>query len=149
MDAGETMLLLATLLSAFGLAIQYYSQVATYPLFAALPDGAFVPYHAAYERRLVWAVYVPFALTLAICAALLVVRPAGTGWAGPAAMLALNALIAPISVLVAVPTHIRLTRLGHVDAPGMRRLLTANALRLLASLLATAIGVWLIAGAWA
>jgi hypothetical protein len=145
MTPGDAILLAATLASVANTALQYYTQVSTYPLFAALPDGVFTPYHIAYERRLIWSIYAPYAVVIALGIALNMVRPDGIGWQAPAAMLALNLAIAPISILLAVPSHIRLSRQGHPDAAGIRLLLRANALRLMASALASAIGVALIA----
>lgn len=144
MQPGTAILLTATLASTFNTALQYYSQVATYPLFAAIGPG-FADYHRAYERRLSLAIYAPFALLMVTMIALVAVPPAGMGRGWPLAMLVLNLSIAPISILLAVPHHRRLTAQGLADAAGVGALLRANGLRLAVSTAASAIGIGLLA----
>lgn len=143
-DLGQALLIAVAIVSAFNTAIQYYSQVATYPLFAALPAGAFTPYHAAYERRLPASVHVPYGFLIGSNLVLIAAQLDGIGWEWPIAMLALNLAITPISLLMAVPAHTRLAAQGFADRAGMRVLLQANGLRLTVSAAATAIAFGLV-----
>jgi hypothetical protein len=80
--SASLVLLLAAVVACLNVGLHWYTQVATYPLFAALPAAHFVAYHTAYQRRLPLAIYAPYGLALLTTASLLIVRPPtlGIGW---------------------------------------------------------------------
>lgn len=134
MDAGRTVLLVLSLLTALNWAVHYYTQTVTYRLFpavAAQAGGAgFVRYHQAYERRLPVSVYLPWAALTAASAVFVAVRPAGLGVGPPLALLLLNVSIAALSVAFAAPVHRRVDAAGALDAGAARALLRYNGIRL-------------------
>jgi hypothetical protein len=131
--------------TTFNLALQYATQVATYPLFARLGRESFVAYHQAWERRLPLTIYAPYAALVVSDVLLLAVRPEGAGLGWLLALLALTASVTAISVLLAVPAHRHLDRIGEPTPDGIRRLLVANGLRLASMTAATAIAIGLLA----
>ena len=48
----------------FNNALQFYTQVETYPLFGWVPREGFVAFHEEYQRRLPVAIYAPYALLM-------------------------------------------------------------------------------------
>ncbi len=132
---GTTLLLLAAAVAWFNAGLHWYTQVATYPLFAHLPAEHFVAYHGAYERRLPLSIYGPYGLALLTTALLFAARPAALPVGGVWLTLALHLSVTAISVGLAVPLHRRLGREGKQDAL-IRGLVRVNALRLAAALLA-------------
>lgn len=128
------MILLGLLaLTALNWTIHWYTQMVTYRLF---PDVArhmtgphFVAYHRAYQGRLIWAIYLPWSLLMAVSIAFVAAPLEGTA---PAAwtLLALNTAIGGISVLFAAPVHARIDRKERLEKEDARGLLQANALRL-------------------
>ena len=97
MDVGRCVLLLLALLTALNWAVHYYTQTVTYRLFPVVADASggagFVRYHRAYEARLPWSVYLPWALLTLTSVAFVLVRPAGLGATAPVVLLVLNASI--------------------------------------------------------
>jgi hypothetical protein len=143
----ETAVLVAVVVAtSFNLALQYATQVATYPLFAHLGRDSFVGYHQAWERRLPLTIYAPYGALVAADVLLLALRPPGVALGWVLALLALTAAVTAISVLLAVPVHRKLDRIGEPTADGVRGLLVANGLRLASMATATAIAVGLLAG---
>jgi hypothetical protein len=138
MMSGLLLLLAATAVACFNAGLHWYTQVATYPLFANLPPEHFVAYHAAYQRRLPWSIYVPYTLALLTAVALLWLRPDTQSIASVWTVLLLHSAITAISVGLAVPLHTRLDREG-LRPPLIRALVRVNALRVVASTLACAV----------
>jgi hypothetical protein len=108
----ELSLLIVALLTFFNTGLQYYTTVATYPLFSSLSDDSFIPYHLAYQRRLPLAIYAPYSLLMLSTLALAFVRPAAIELGWVIALLMLNGSIMAISLIFAAPLHARLDREG-------------------------------------
>ncbi len=143
----ETAVLVAVVATTlFNLALQYATQVGTYPLFARLGPESFPGYHAAWERRLPVTIYLPYGALVVSDVLLLVVRPDGVGIGWAIVLLALAAGVTLASVLVAVPVHRRLDAIGEATPDGIRGLLVGNGLRLACLAAASAIVLGLLAG---
>ncbi|MBC8078054.1 MAG: hypothetical protein H7Y32_18395 [Chloroflexales bacterium] len=112
MQVAELLLVLTALLTFFNTGLQYYTTVSTYPLFSDLAAEAFVPYHQAYERRLPFAIYVPYTLLMLTTILLAFVRPASVALGWVFVLLALNGSIMAVSLAFAAPIHARLDREG-------------------------------------
>jgi hypothetical protein len=138
----DVLLLLVTLTSAFNMGLQYYTTVSTYPLFSALSDETFVPYHKAYEHRLPLAIYAPYALLMLGTLLLLFVHPARVSPLWVVLALLLNGAIMAVSLVFAAPVHARLDQHGKRDDL-LALLRRYNLLRLLASAASTTIFVLL------
>lgn len=147
MDVARTLLLTLALVTALNWSLHYYTHVVTYrllPVVAGVTDGAgFVEYHQQYERRLPWAIYVPWTLLTVLSVAFLAVRPDGVGVAPAVALLVLNAAVAVLSVALALPVHRRIDaqeRLSDTDARALRRV---NGARLAVATASLALVGWL------
>jgi hypothetical protein len=110
----------------------------SYPLYASVPAGAFVAYHARYNRRIQPVIIAPGFPTFLACAVFPFVRPDGiTGWA--ALLVAAGGVTALITTLGgAIPAHLSLQRDGFTPA-AYRRLRTADAIRTLGCVLSAAV----------
>ena len=148
MDAGRSVLLLLALLTALNWAVHYYTQAVTYRLFPVVAEASggagFVRYHRAYEARLPFSVYVPWALLTITSLAFVLVRPAGVGLTWPVVLLALNASIAPLSLVFAAPVHRAVDRAGGMTPAQAAALLRWNGARL-AIATASLVGVGVLA----
>jgi hypothetical protein len=109
--------------------IIWFVQLAHYPLFDRVGNGAFHTYHAGHMPRTA-VVVAPLMLTeLGTAVALVWTTAPGTG--GPARLgLALLALVWLSTALLQVPAHRALER--GFDAPAHRRLVATNWIRTLA-----------------
>lgn len=120
-------------LTALNWTIHWYTQTVTYYLFPEIArhmTGAqFVSYHRAYQARLVWAIYIPWSLLIAasLTALWITMGHSLSIWI----LLILNASIGLISVLIAVPVHVRIDRNKKMDPDDAKGLLRANLLRVL------------------
>lgn len=124
-------------LTALNWALHWYTHMVTYRLFPTIAAEAggvgFVEYHQAYESRLVWSIYVPWTALMTASVIFLFMRPdtIGAPWAW--SLLVLNAAIAVVSILFAVPVHRRIDAAGAIGAEDNRALLRWNLVRLLAA----------------
>jgi len=148
-EAGRSVLLILSLLTALNWAVHWYTHTVTYRLFptvaAAAGGPGFVRYHQAYEGRLPLSVYAPWAALTGVSAVLLAVRPPGLGIVWPLVLLLLNAAIAVLSLILAAPVHRRVDAAGALAEADARALLRANGLRLAvasASLLTVTVLAW-------
>lgn len=121
-------------LTALNWSLHWYTQVVTYRLFPTVAAEAggpgFVAYHRAYEARLVWSIYVPWSALMAASIAFLFVRPDAVSASWAWSLLALNAAIAVLSVLFAVPVHRRIDAAGALGSRDGRALMRWNLARL-------------------
>ena len=94
-----------------------------------MTGAQFVSYHRAYQARLVWAIYIPWSLLIAasLTALWITMGHSLSIWI----LLILNASIGLISVLIAVPVHVRIDRNKKMDPDDAKGLLRANLLRVL------------------
>ena len=100
-------------------------QLAIYPLFARIGRSEFTAYHAAYTRRITWAVGPAMLAELAL-AALMVIRAPASPWAWTGAGLVV--LVWLSTACVQVPLHNRLATRGPEPAL-ITRLVATNWLR--------------------
>lgn len=127
-------------------ALHWYTQFQTYPLFAWVGKQEFRRLHGEYERRLSLALYVPYGLLMVSNVLLLAFRPPEIGTWTAIALLLLNASVAVVSLLLAVPVHRRLDREAPHHAPGdLDRLVRLNALRLAAATISSALVLYALA----
>lgn len=147
MDAARTLLLALSLATALNWTVHYYTHVVTYrllPVVAGTTDGAgFVHYHQQYERRLPWAVYLPWTLLTALSVAFLAIRPDGVGLGAAVVLLVLNASIAVLSVALALPVHRRIDERERLTDTDVRALRRVNGARLAAATASLALVTWL------
>lgn len=101
----------------------WFVQIVHYPLFAAVPAGAFPGYEARHSRRTTWVVAPPMLAEAATATLLVLLRPEALTIAG----LVLVGVIWASTALIQVPCHARLER--GFDARVHRRLVTTNWLR--------------------
>lgn len=102
-------------------------QVVHYPLFAAVGAAGFADYEAGHTRRMGAVLVVPWGSETVTALWLAVAPPAGVPVGLPLLGLGLSAVIAALTVTVAVPAH-GILRDGF-DAPAHRRLVRSNWLR--------------------
>lgn len=122
--------LLAVFATFFNNALHWYTHVTTYPLFAWLGPNEFVPFHKEYERRLLFAIYIPYTLVMLGTLLLLVWRPSviDLGWV--ILLLILQGSVMAVSLAFAAPIHARLDQEGLQDKRRIRQLLLFNGVRL-------------------
>lgn len=138
MDLPHIYLVIVTLLAVYLVGISLMTTQVTYPLYASVPAGAFVDYHARYNRRILPVIIVPGFPTFLAFVVYFFLRPDGIpGWAGLlVAAGGAAALIATVST--AIPAHVRLQRDGFTPA-AYRRLRTADAIRTLGCVLSATV----------
>jgi hypothetical protein len=100
-------------------------QLAIYPLFARIGRAEFTAYHAAYTKRITWAVG-PAMLAEFVLSALMVFRAPASPWAWTGA--GLVALVWLSTACLQVPLHNRLATLGP-EPSLITRLVATNWLR--------------------
>lgn len=137
-------LLLVAFATFFNTGLQYYTTVSTYPLFSALDEANFVPFHKAYEGKLPLSIYVPYSLWLLVTLALLWVRLDGVALGWVVALLLLNGSIMAVSLAFAAPVHARLDRVGK-NADDLAKLRRFNLPRLLAATASSLVVLYLLA----
>ena len=125
-------------------AVHWYTQVQTYPLFAWVTKGEFVPFHKEYERRLPVALYAPYTLQMVATVLLFFFRPESVGLGWVVVLFVLGAFIMAESLAFALPIHSQLDREGKNDR-AVRRLIFFNAFRLAAGTASSAIVLYLLA----
>ena len=137
-------LLLVAFATFFNTGLQYYTTVSTYPLFSALDEANFVPFHKAYERKLPLSIYVPYSFWLLLPLTLLFVRPEGVALGWVATLLVLNGSIMAMSLTLAAPVHARLDRVGK-NADDLAKLRRFNLPRLVAATASSLVMLYLLA----
>ena len=144
MTLAPLVLLLVAFATFFNTGLQYYTTVSTYPLFSALDEANFVPFHKAYERKLPLSIYVPYSFWLLLTLTLLFVRPEGVALGGVATLLVLNGSIMAMSLTLAAPVHARLDRVGK-NADDLAKLRRFNLPRLVAATASSLVMLYLLA----
>jgi hypothetical protein len=74
----------------FNLALHWYTQVVTYPLFSFIGKAEFVDYHLAYQKRLPFSIYIPYSLLMVLNVLLFVYPPPDAGLAVIVTLFILN-----------------------------------------------------------
>jgi hypothetical protein len=132
-------------LSFYVTAIQWYTHVETYPLSALVGRNEFDTYGAFYEGRLVFALYIPYFALLVVNAWLWFRRPQVIALWPLVVTFVLNLSIMIVSFTLAVPLHQQHHAQGGFITPDqMKALLNVNALRLGASVLSSALVMWML-----
>lgn len=139
---GSVVFLVAAFWTFFMNAVHWYTQVQTYPLFAWVSKGEFVPFHKEYERRLPAALYAPYTLQMVATTLLFFSRPEGVGLGWVVVLFVLGAFIMAESLVFAAPVHYRMDREGK-DGGAIRRLILFNGFRLLAGTASSAVVLYL------
>lgn len=128
MDTADTALLALHLAVTAAMAgLIWFVQVVHYPLFAAVGQGALVPYEHQHQRRTGFVVGPLMGAEALLAVLVLALRPDGLGWALPVLGVALLALIQASTVLLQVPQHQRLA--ARSDLATVRRLVATNWVR--------------------
>lgn len=99
----------------FNNALHWYTQVATYPLFAFIGNKDFLKYHLEYQHRLPFSIYAPYSLLIFGTLLLFVFHPAQISLAWIIVITALNLAIMVESLIFAAPVHKRLDEQGFGD----------------------------------
>lgn len=121
---------------------QWTIRLLVYPQFTEVPAAAFARYERMHQRRVSFAVGPLFALWGVTALALVARPPAGTPRLVPLVAALLVGLVLAVTAGGAVPLH---TRLGDGFDPAVhRRLLAVDSVRLVLSLAASALAVYLI-----
>lgn len=144
MNLELTILIVTAFATFFNNALQYYTQVSTYPLFANLKQDAFAPYHKAYEKRLPLSIYAPYTVLMASTLVLALFHPANVGLGWIIALLVLNGSIMAVSLAFAAPVHYRLDREQRYTAADINQLVRFNGLRLAAATASSVIVLYLL-----
>jgi hypothetical protein len=128
----------------FNNAIQWYTHLESYPLQAFVGRNEYANYGKEYERRLVFALYIPYFVMLLSNLALIFAPPSVIERLPFIVTFALNLSIMIVSFALAVPIHKRHAQEGGVTPSGVQELLRVNLLRLGANTLSSAIVLFLL-----
>jgi hypothetical protein len=141
MDFAHAYLLSLTALSAYVTGVSAMTTRVSYPLYAAVPAGAFVDYHARYNRQIPPVVIAPAFAAFLGWLSLPLIRPAAVP-VGVALTIAAGGLIALVATATAaIPSHLRLQREGFSDS-AYGRLRTADRIRTAACVLGAVLLAW-------
>lgn len=148
MTAGLVVLLALSFVAFFNLGLTWYTHFGTYALFpkvsAETGHEGFRRYHQAYQRKLPFLAWGPFAVIMLLSLTFLFVHPPEAQLWARILVLVFNATVAVVSARFAGPTHKRILAAGEVSEKDGKALLRWNAVRLDALLLSTITIVYLL-----
>lgn len=145
MNTGLIVFIAVVFFTFFNNALHWYTQVATYPLFALIGNKEFLKYHLEYQRRLPFSIYAPYSLLMISTLLLFVCHPAQISLVWITVITVLNLAIMVESLIFAAPVHKRLDEQGFGDETGIRQLIFYNSLRLATSSVSSLIVLYLLA----
>jgi hypothetical protein len=124
--------------------VEWYTHAETYPVSALVGPNEWTTYMGEYERRLLFALYIPWGLLL-LTNAVFIVRPiAGIPRSAFILTFALNLSILFVSLFLAVPLHNEHAIARAITPEGLDRLLQVNALRLGIAFFSSGVVAWML-----
>ncbi|GAB4511729.1 MAG: hypothetical protein OHK0046_10220 [Anaerolineae bacterium] len=142
----ELVVFLALVFTTFYInAVQWYTQVESYPLMTYVGAQEYRAYGQFYERRLVFALYIPYLVQMLSNLFLIFSRPEGLATVWFIIAFLANLSIMVLSLTLAVPVHKKHAAQGFITDDGVRAVLRVNLLRLAAACLSSGIMLYLLA----